>query len=125
MFVASELKVIAEVLLEISHDLLSVSGDLSDIRKVVSHPQALGQCRAWLEENLPDATLVDVGSTALAAQMVADDPSAAAIASETAASLYGLKAVKKKIGMQKTVFDTIVESGDMIEWSVEACLHAS
>ena len=35
------------------------------------------------------------------------------------------QAVKKKIGMQKTVFDTIVESGDMIEWSVEACLHAS
>jgi chorismate mutase/prephenate dehydratase len=97
MFVASDLKVIAEVLLEISHDLLSVSGDLSEIRKVVSHPQALGQCRSWLEENLPDATLVDVGSTALAAQMVADDPSAAAIASETAASLYGLKSVKKKI----------------------------
>ncbi|MDF1580142.1 MAG: prephenate dehydratase [Desulfuromonadales bacterium] len=97
MFVASELKVIAEVLLEISHDLLSAAGELSDIRKVISHPQALGQCRSWLDENLPDATLVDVGSTARAAQMVVDDPAAAAIASEMAASLYGLKVVKKKI----------------------------
>lgn len=33
--------------------------------------------------------------------------------------------VKKKIGMQKSVFDAIIDSGDMFEWSVEACLHAS
>ena len=35
------------------------------------------------------------------------------------------KAVKKKIGMQKTVFDAIVQSGDMFEWSVAAALEAA
>ncbi|BCA79631.1 prephenate dehydratase [Desulfuromonas sp. AOP6] len=97
MFMDSDLQINAEVLLEISHDLLSLSGDLDRVRKVVSHPQALAQCRQWLEDNLPDIPLVDVGSTALAAQMVAEDDSAAAIASEMAASLYGLRVAKKKI----------------------------
>lgn len=97
MFMGSELKVSAEILLEISHDLLSRSGRLEDVRKVVSHPQALAQCRRWLEENLPEIPLVDVASTALAAQMATEDESAAAIASEMAASFYGLKVVKAKI----------------------------
>jgi len=97
MFMESELKINAEILLEISHDLLSRSGRLADVKKIVSHPQALAQCRHWLEENLPDIPLVDVASTALAAQMVVEDESAAAIASEMAASLYGLRSVRKKI----------------------------
>ncbi|TYO99566.1 chorismate mutase [Geothermobacter ehrlichii] len=97
MFLDSELKIITEILLEISHDLLSRSGRMQDIRKVVSHPQALAQCRGWLEENLPDASLVDVASTALAARIVAEDENAAAIASEQAGAMYGLKVVKKKI----------------------------
>ncbi len=97
MFMESDLKINAEILLGISHFLLSRSGRMADIKKVVSHPQALGQCRKWLEENLPDVPLVDVGSTALAAQMVLEDESVAAIASEMAASLYGLQVVKERI----------------------------
>ncbi len=97
MFLDSDLQITAEVLLGISHDLLSRSGKLEEVRKVVSHPQALGQCRRWLEENLPDVPLVDVASTALAAQMAAEDETAAAIASEMAASLYDLRIVKEKI----------------------------
>jgi len=97
MFMDSDLQINAEILLEISHDLLSLSGDMGRIRKVVSHPQALAQCRAWLEENLPDTPLVDVASTALAAQMVAEDETAAAIASEQAGAQYGLKVAKHKI----------------------------
>jgi len=97
MFMESDLKINAEVLLGISHDLLSRTGRLGDVRKVVSHPQALAQCRKWLEENLPDVPLVDVASTALAAQMAAEDETAAAVASEMAATLYGLQVVKPKI----------------------------
>lgn len=97
MFMSADLKIIAEVLLEISHDLLNISGDLGDIRKIVSHPQAFAQCRNWLEENLPDIPLVDATSTASAAQQASEDSAAAAIASETAASLYGLRVVKHKI----------------------------
>jgi chorismate mutase/prephenate dehydratase len=97
MFMNSDLKVIAEVLLEVSHDLLNVSGCLDDVRKVISHPQAIAQCRNWLEENLPDVPLLDAPSTASAAQQAADDETAAAIASSTAAGIYGLREVKKKI----------------------------
>lgn len=97
MFIGSELQVIAEVLLEISHDLLSRSGQLEQISKVVSHPQALAQCRRWLEENLPDVPLVDVSSTAAAAQMASEDESAAAIASHAAACQFGIQVAKAKI----------------------------
>jgi chorismate mutase/prephenate dehydratase len=97
MFMSSDLKIIAEILLPVSHDLLNLSGQTADVRKVISHPQAIGQCRTWLEENLPDIPLVDASSTASAAQQAAEDASVAAIASETAASLYGLRVVEHKI----------------------------
>ncbi len=97
MFMSSDLKIIAEILLPVSHDLLNLSGQTADVRKVISHPQAIGQCRSWLEENLPDIPLVDASSTASAAQQAAEDASVAAIASETAASLYGLRVVEHKI----------------------------
>jgi chorismate mutase/prephenate dehydratase len=93
----SELQISAEVLLQISHFLLSRGGRLEDVRKILSHPQPLAQCRKWLEENVPEIPLVDVGSTALAAQMAAEDETAAAIASEMAAGLYGLQVVREKI----------------------------
>lgn len=97
MFISSDLKIIAEILLEISHDLLSLSGRMEDVRQVASHPQALAQCRHWLEENLPEVPLMEAASTGLAAQMAAEDGSMAAIASEIATSLYGLQPVKKRI----------------------------
>ncbi len=97
MFIRSELKINAEILLEIEHNLLSQTGSMADVRRIVSHPQALAQCRQWLEENMPNTPLVDVASTALAAQMAAEDESVAAISGEVAATLYGLKTVKQKI----------------------------
>ncbi|MBN1141999.1 MAG: prephenate dehydratase [Deltaproteobacteria bacterium] len=97
MFLESDLKIYAEILLEVSQSLLNLSGRMEDIKRVISHPHALGQCRLWLEENLPETPQLDVSSTARAAQMAVEDPSCAALASEMAASLYGLKVVKRKI----------------------------
>lgn len=97
MFVGSDLQVIAEVMLEISHNLLSKSGQIDQISRVVSHPQALAQCRHWFEENLPDVPLVDVASTAAAAQLASEDENVAAIASQAAVVQYGLQVVKPKI----------------------------
>ncbi len=92
-FTASELRIGAEVLLDVSHHLLTKSGNLSGITKVYSHSQALAQCRVWLERNLPGIPLVDVSSTARAAQLAAEDITAAAVASDLAASLYELQIV--------------------------------
>ena len=97
MFMESDLQINAEILLEISHYLLSRTGRIEDVRRIVSHSQPFAQCRKWLEEHLPDIPLIDVGSTAMAAQMAAEDETAAAIASEMAASLYDLKIVKERI----------------------------
>lgn len=104
MFVESGLQITAEIMLEVHHDLLSRTGRLEDIRKVYSHPQPIAQCRQWLEENLPGIPMVDVASTAVAAQIVSDDYTSAAIASELAGSLYDLKVVRSRIEDQVNNF---------------------
>jgi chorismate mutase/prephenate dehydratase len=97
MFVDHNLLICGEILVEVSQDLLSVTGDLSHVRKVYSHPHALAQCRGWLERNLREVPVFDVESTARAAEMAKDDPSAAAIAGEAAAKIYGLKTIRKRV----------------------------
>jgi chorismate mutase/prephenate dehydratase len=104
MFVESGLKITAEILLEVHHDLLSRTGRLEEIKKVYSHPQPLAQCRQWLDDNLPGVPVVDVASTATAAQIVSEDYAAAAIASELAGSLYDLKTVRSRIEDQVNNF---------------------
>ncbi|MDE3019976.1 MAG: chorismate mutase, partial [Nitrospirota bacterium] len=64
MFVDSTLLIYGEVLLEVSHYLLSKTGRLEDIAKIYSHPQPIAQCRHWLETNLPQVPVSEVTSTA-------------------------------------------------------------
>jgi len=97
MFMNSELKIVAEVMLRVTHTLLNLSGRREDVGRVYSHPQALAQCRRWLEENLPDVPVFDASSTAQAAKIAAEDPQAAAVAGELAGNLYGLKAVESRV----------------------------
>jgi chorismate mutase/prephenate dehydratase len=97
MFIDSNLLIYGEVLQEVSHHLLSKSDRLEDVKKIYSHPHAIAQCRQWLETNLPHVPVSEVPSTARAAELCADDPSAAAIASELAGQLYGLKTLKARI----------------------------
>ncbi|MBI5445680.1 MAG: prephenate dehydratase [Deltaproteobacteria bacterium] len=97
MFLVSELKIVAEVFLPITHHLLNRSGSREDVGRIYSHPQALAQCRRWLEKNLPDVPVLDATSTAQAAKIAAEEPEAAAIAGELAGSLYGLKTVEARI----------------------------
>lgn len=104
MFVDSSLKITSEILLEVHHDLLSRTGRMEDVKKVYSHAQPIAQCRQWLESNFPGIPLVDVASTAVAAQIVSEDYSAAAIASELAASMYDLKVVRSRIEDQVNNF---------------------
>jgi len=97
MFIESEVKICGEILLRISHDLLSREGRAEKVKKIYSHPQALGQCRQWLRKNFPHVSLAETVSTAKAAQMAADDPEAAAVASSLASSIYGLKVIESRI----------------------------
>jgi chorismate mutase / prephenate dehydratase len=97
MFIDSNLLIYGEVLQEVAHHLLSRTGILEDVRKIYSHPHAIAQCRNWLERNVPHLPLSEVPSTARAAELCADDSSAAAIASELASQLYGLKVIQSRI----------------------------
>lgn len=104
LFVDSGLQITAEILLEVHHDLLSRTGRMEDVKKVYSHAQPIAQCRQWIDDNLPGIPTVDVASTAVAAQIASEDYTAAAIASELAASLYDLKVVRSRIEDQVNNF---------------------
>jgi len=95
-FVKSNLKVCSEILVQISHYLLSNS-PLEDVKEVHSRPQALAQCRGWIEKNLRDVRLVAASSTAEAAKLAAKETKLAAIGSRLAADLYGLSILAEKI----------------------------
>lgn len=96
MFMDSDLKICAQILLEVSHHLLSNSPK-AKIKRIYSNPQVFGQCRIWLESNLPKAELVEVSSTSKAAQIAAKEKGAACIASLLAAQVYKLKVMAKDI----------------------------
>jgi len=104
LFMDYDLKVSAEVMLEISHNLLSKSGDKTKIKKVYSNPQASAQCRRWLESNLPGIPILESTSTARAAEIASKDDEVAAIASSLAAKIYDLHFVEKNIGDSKYNF---------------------
>lgn len=92
-FIKYDVKICGEVNLGISHNLVNQSGDIKDIKLVVSHSQPLAQCRQWLKKNLPDIPCQSVFSTGAAAKMAAEDPTIAAIASSLAIKTYQLQSV--------------------------------
>lgn len=94
------LRICHEVVVPIRHVLVTVPGaKLDDIRTVISHPQALGQCRRFLERFLPNAEQVAWLSTAGAVREVAegDDSSRAAIGPMRAHELYGGQVLAREI----------------------------
>ncbi len=97
LFIDSELKVSAEVMLEITHNLLSLSGDRSRIKRVYSFSPATAQCRHWIQQNLPGIPIIEATSTAKAAEMASGDEEAAAVASDLAAEIYNLRFVERNI----------------------------
>jgi chorismate mutase/prephenate dehydratase len=95
-FVDSDLKVVAQIHLEISYALIS-QASLDQITRVLSKDQALAQCRQWLRRHLPNAQLVETSSTSRAVQIAKEDGTAAAVANELAADHYGVPVVARQI----------------------------
>lgn len=89
--------------LAVTQDLLVLPGTkMEQIQRVVSHPQALGQCAEYIRQQGWEP--VEYSNTALAAKFVAEngDPSIAAIASEEAAEIFGLKVKARNINASRT-----------------------
>jgi chorismate mutase/prephenate dehydratase len=89
-FLTSPLKICGEVELRIHQSLMGKMDSLPRIKRICSHQQSLAQCRAWLDEHLPDVERVPVSSNAEGARRARDEDGTAAIAGQTAAEVYGL-----------------------------------
>jgi chorismate mutase/prephenate dehydratase len=96
-FIASPLTICGEVELRIHHSIMGQMSSLEKIVRICSHPQALAQCRGWLDEHLPEVERVPVSSNAEGARRARDEQGTAAIAGETAAEVYGLKILAAEI----------------------------
>ncbi len=96
MFSRSPVRISGEVHLRIHHNLLG-KGPRGKIKRVCSKPQAISQCRAWLAEHLPAAEIVETTSTTAAAKLAAKSDVVAAVASQQAATHYGLDVLAANI----------------------------
>jgi chorismate mutase/prephenate dehydratase len=86
----SPLHIVGETSVLIRHHLLRLSPALEGVDVVLAHPQALAQCHGWLTTHLPKAERRAVSSNAEGARLAATNPAWAGIASERAASEFGL-----------------------------------
>jgi chorismate mutase/prephenate dehydratase len=94
------LRLTHEILYPVHHTLMAVPGaTLEGIKRVLSHPVALGQCRDWLGRHLPEAELVSAWDTAGSAEIVAQEknPVMAAVAARHAADAHGLVPLADRI----------------------------
>lgn len=96
MLVESELKIVAQIVLPIQQCLIG-NVKVSEIKKLYSHPQALAQCRNWVQAHLPHVEIVESSSTTRAAELAAGEPHTAAIASSLAAERYHLQLLETNI----------------------------
>lgn len=91
LLLKTNLQVCGEVNLSIHHALLAKTTELTSIKVVAAHAQALAQCREWLANNLPWAKQHPMDSNAAAAVYATEHEDTAAIASEQASHLYDLQ----------------------------------
>ncbi|MBQ3034100.1 MAG: prephenate dehydratase [Deferribacterales bacterium] len=97
MFMNTNIVIMGEIYVEIVQNLMSATGNISDIKAVYSHPNAIGQCRGWLAKHLPDVPVYEVESTAKASEMAKSNESIASIGSEMSEIVYNLKVVERGI----------------------------
>lgn len=96
------LKITAETVIPISHCLMSEAKNPSEIKYIISHPQALGQCSGYICENLKGVTVLEAASTSEAARLAKEKGKEyAAIASKIAAKKFDLNILAEQINDEK------------------------
>ncbi|MDB5856939.1 MAG: putative bifunctional protein: chorismate mutase [Ramlibacter sp.] len=90
LFLNSPLHIVGETSLMVRHNLLRKLNSLDAIEVVLAHPQALAQCQGWLNNHLPKVERRAVSSNAEGARLAAGNPAWAGIASDRAATEFGL-----------------------------------
>jgi chorismate mutase/prephenate dehydratase len=97
LFLRTPVHVVGEVSLLVRHNQLRQSPTRDGVDLLLAHPQALGQCQNWLTQHLPNAERRAVSSNAEGARLAATNPAWAGLASERAASQFGLHVVAHAI----------------------------
>ena len=97
LFLTTPLSIVGETSLYVRHNLLRKIEGMAGIEAVCAHPQALAQCHTWLNDHLPQVERRPVASNAEGARLASLDPALAGIASDRAASEYGLHTVAPAI----------------------------
>jgi chorismate mutase/prephenate dehydratase len=90
LFLTTPLAIVGETSLFVRHNLMRKVEGFDGLQAVCAHPQALAQCHAWLNNHLPQVERRPVSSNAEGARLAALDAGVAGIASDRAASEYGL-----------------------------------
>ena len=100
LLISSNVRIVGETSIPINHCLIiHKDTSIGKIRKVMSHPQALAQCREYLDKNGKNWEQISVYDTAGSVKMIREQglKDTAGIASALAAEIYGMKLVKKGI----------------------------
>jgi chorismate mutase / prephenate dehydratase len=113
MFTRLRVRICGGVELRVHHTLLGKCAR-TEVREVYSKPQALSQCRNWLAKHLPAARTIEVTSTSTAAQLAAEKPGAAAIASLQAGMHHGLDVLAEHIEDNPTNTTRFAVIGDHV-----------
>ena len=85
-----DVTIYAEALIDVSQTLLT-NCQPNEVQRIYSKPQIFSQCRYWLSKHYPEAELVPMASSSAAVRHAADEANAAAIGSELAGEIYGVK----------------------------------
>jgi prephenate dehydratase len=117
-----EFSIIGEVVVHIHHCLLS-KGKKEDIRIILSHPQALAQCRHFIRKNYTDVEIRTTGSTSHAAKLATEFSEMAAIASRKASESFGLDILAEDIQDWKPDLTRFVVIARKQDKGIQTCTH--
>ncbi len=96
MFVDSDLKIVSQIVLPISHCLVS-KAKKDKIKKLFVHPQTLAQCRGWIQKNLPHAELIETSSNARSVELTLAEKNTGALAGVLAAEKYNVPVLEHDV----------------------------
>ncbi|MBW6519346.1 MAG: prephenate dehydratase [ANME-2 cluster archaeon] len=105
-----DITITGEIIVPVSHCLLS-KGRMDDVKVILSHPQALAQCRRFIRTHFKNARTQTTGSTSHAARLTSEFPEMAAIASRESAQHYGLDILADNIQDHKENYTRFVVLG--------------
>lgn len=91
-------RIVAELNLPVRHHLVARPGTtLSDVERLVAHPQALAQCRRFVLEHLPQVQVLPALSNSAAVSSLVHSSNIAALGPERAARLYGMEIIARDV----------------------------